>query len=195
MGKSAIPKSLIMLPEFALHKQETPCSCGPAATKMALEILGIKVPESELRKRMWTNSLLGTPPSLLARAYQGYLRENGINLRVRVRSGQSVTTDTLLASLQAGRPVIVSFYTENHFRKGTIVGHYSVVYGIDRDAGYLHLANPFGFKEKIEIDQFWKTTDFRQVEGKMPLLMKLSLKLGALLGIEVPRMVILLEGL
>jgi hypothetical protein len=195
MEKGAVPKSLIMLPEFTLHKQETPFSCGPAAAKMALEIMGIKVPEFELRKKMWTNSVLGTLPTLLARAYQDYLRENGKALRVRVRSGQSITTDTLLASLQKGRPVIVTFFTDNHFRKGTIVGHYSVVYGIDPDAGYLHLANPFGFKEKVEIERFWKSTDFRQVEGKMPFLMKLGLKLAALLRMEIPRTVILLEDL
>ena len=193
MGKNEIHNCPVMLSEFSLQKQETPFSCGPAAAKMALEIMGIKVPEAELRKRMWTNSILGTLPGLLSRAYQSYLSENGIGLRARVRSGPSVTTDALLDSLRKGRPVIVTFFTENYFRKGTIVGHYSVIYGIDGEVRHFHLANPFGFKETVEVDRFWKTTDFRQVDGKMPLLIKLGLKLGRLLGLFVPRTVILLE--
>ena len=85
-----------------MHKQETLVSCGPASVKMALEILGIKISESELRKRMRTNTILGTLYGFLRNAYENCLKENGMDLRVRILSGPSVTGETLAESLAKG---------------------------------------------------------------------------------------------
>ena len=193
MENNNIPGSSIQLSGFTPHKQETPVSCGPASVKMALEILGIKISESDLRKRMKTNPILGTLYGFLRRAYECCLKENGMDLRVRILSGPSVTSSTLAESLAKGWPVIVSFFTENHFRPGTMVGHYSMVCGIDEEAGKVYLANPFGSEEIIDIDRFWKMTEYDLSEGETPLFMKLSIKLGKLLGIIVPRTVFVLE--
>ena len=73
MEKNEIPGPPIMFSNFVLHEQEVPFSCGPASAKMALKIPGIEVPESELRKRMWTNPLMGTLYGFLRRAYERYL--------------------------------------------------------------------------------------------------------------------------
>jgi hypothetical protein len=183
----------IKLSGFTLHKQETPVSCGPASVRMALEILGIKISEPELRKRMRTNPVLGTLYGFLRKTYERCLNENGVALKVRILSGPSVTGKTLTESLAKGWPVIVSFFTENHFRPGTMVGHYSVVCGIDQDAGTVCLANPFGSEDIIDIDRFWSMTEYDLSEGQTPFFMKLSIKLGKLLGIIVPRTVFVLE--
>jgi len=193
MDENKTSGSAITLSGFELHKQETPFSCGPASTKMALEIMGIKVAESDLRRLMRTNSMTGTLYGFLKRAYERCLRENGKDLRVRILSGDSVTARTLVESLKKGRPLIVSFFTENHFRPGTMVGHYSVVYGIDEEAGKVFLANPFGSKDAVDMERFWKTTEYDLSEGETPFLMRLSILLGRLLGIIVPRTIFVLE--
>jgi ABC-type bacteriocin/lantibiotic exporter with double-glycine peptidase domain len=178
---------------FTLHKQETPVSCGPASAKMALEILGIKISESELRKRMKTNIVLGTLYGFLRRTYERCLKENGVNVQVRILSGPSVTSEVLAESLAKGWPVIVSFFTENHSRPGTMVGHYSVVYGIDERAGKVYLANPFGSEDIIDIDRLWKMTEYDLSEGKTPFFMKLSIRLGKFMGIIAPRTIFVVE--
>lgn len=193
MEKNEILGFPITFSNFALHKQETPFSCGPASAKMALEMLGIEVPESELRKRMWTNPLMGTLYGFLRRAYERYLQENGMGLKVRILSGSSVTTQTLAESLEKGRPVIVSFFTENHFKPGTMIGHYSVVCGIDEEAGKVYLANPFGSKDTVELDEFWKMTEYDLSQGKTLFFVRVSIKLGKLLGIVAPRTIFVLE--
>lgn len=193
MKDEEMSDSQIRLSNFALHKQETPFSCGPASTKIALETQGIKITESELRKRMRTNSFTGTLYGALRRAYQQCLHEKGKSFTVRILSGPSVTVRTLVDSLQKGRPVIVSFFTENHFRPGTMVGHYGMVYGIDEEEGTVDLANPFGSRDVIELEQFWKMTEYDLSKGNTPFFMKLSIRLGKLFGIVKPRTVYVLE--
>jgi hypothetical protein len=193
MGNDTIAGSPIKLSGFSLHKQETPVSCGPASAKMALEILGVRISEPELRKRMKTNAVFGTLYGFLRREYERCLKENGVNMRVRILSGPSVTGPVLAESLAKGWPVIVSFFTENHFRPGTMVGHYSVVCGIDEDAGKVYLANPFGSEDVVDMDRFWRMTEYDLSEGKTPFFMKLSIKLGKLLGIITPRTVFVLK--
>jgi len=193
MEADDVAGSLIKLSGFALHKQETPFSCGPASAKMALETLGIGVSEAELRKRMKTNPILGTLYGLLRRAYESCLQEHGMKMKVRIRSGSSVTGNTLAESLAKGRPIIVSFFTENHFRPGTMVGHYSMVCGIDEEKGKVYLANPFGSEDVIDLDRFWKMTEYDLTESTTPFFTKLSIKLGKLLGIVTPRTIFVLE--
>jgi hypothetical protein len=160
---------------------------------MALEIMGIRVSEPELRRKMRTSSLWGTSPGMLKRVYQEYLRENGAGLKVRVLCGATVTTGMLIESLQKGRPVIVSFYTENHFDPGMMVGHYAVVYGIDTEADNVYLANPFGSKDEVELKRFWKMTEYDLSEGRTSCFMKFSLLLGKLFGMIKSRTVFVLE--
>jgi hypothetical protein len=183
----------LMLGGFDVHKQETPVSCGPASVLMALEMMGITVPESRLRRKMHTSKLWGTMPGMVKRGYQRYLRKGGFNLNVRILSGRAVTTHTLAESLQKGRPVVVSFYTENHFNPGNIVGHYAVVCGIDESAGKVYLANPFGTKDELDLDRFWKMTEYDLSDGKTSFGMKLALILGKLIGMVKPRLVFVLE--
>ncbi len=185
--------SALMLKGVRIHKQETPVSCGPASVLMALEIMGISMPESKLRRKMHTNRLWGTLPGMMKRGYQRYLRKKGINLKVRILSGPAVNTRTLVESLQKGRPVVVSFYTENHFNPGNMVGHYSVVCGIDENASMIYLANPFGTKDEIELDRFWKMAEYHLSDGKTSLGMKLALMFGKLIGMVKPRMIFVLE--
>lgn len=193
MGERDTGGSAIMLSGFTLHKQETPVSCGPASAKMALEIMGVHISEAELRMRMKTNRFLGTMLRSLRKGYKRSLRENGIDLHVRTLSGPLVTTRTLVESLEKGRPVIACFFTENHFRPGTMVGHYAVVCGIDPDAGKVYLANPFGTEDEVDIDQFWKSTEFDLSEGKTPFFGKLLMRLGLLFRLLMPKTVIILE--
>jgi hypothetical protein len=67
------------------------------------------------------------------------------------------------------------------------------VYGVDDDAGKVYLANPFGSEDIFDIDRFWRMTEYDLSEGETPFFMKLSIKLGKLLGIIVPRTVFVLE--
>lgn len=182
-----------MLEGVRIHKQETPVSCGPASVLMALDMMGVRIAESRLRKKMHTNRLWGTLPGSLMRVYQHYLRKHDINLRVQKLSGPNVTADTLIDSLQKDRPVIVSFYTENHFDPGHMVGHYAVVCGVDENAGTVYLANPFGTKDEIELGRFWKMTEYDLSDGRASFWMKLDLMLGKLLGMVKPRTVFILE--
>ena len=193
MGVNNTGGSATVLTGFTLHKQETPVSCGPASAKMALQILGIEVPEAELRRRMRTNSLVGTPTGFLRRGYQACLQNSGMSLRVRVLSGSSVTSRTLVESLERGRPVIACFLTENHFRPGTMVGHYSVIYGIDVDANTIRLANTFGSKDTVELERFWEMTEFDLTDGYIPFFQKLLMRLGKLFRMVVPRTIVVLE--
>jgi hypothetical protein len=156
-------------------------------------MLGVEITESKLRRKMHTNRLWGTLPGMLKRSYQRYLRKNGIALQVRMHNGSAVTTDTLIKSLQKGRPVVVSYYTENHFSPGNMVGHYAVVCGLNEENGTVFLANPFGTKDEVDLERFWKMTEYDLSEGTTSRGMKLALILGKLLGMIRPRNVFVLE--
>lgn len=158
----------VLLEDFTVHKQETPYTCGPAAARMSLEYLGHKLSEAEIKKRMNTSALLGTSHGQLYRAYLKYLAEFNTGLEASIIRGVEATNRVVMESLHNNLPLIASFITENHFKPGTSVGHYAVIIGMDPAANTFTLANPFGYKETVDIDKFWRLAEWRPGPGDLP---------------------------
>ncbi len=168
----------LILAGFPLYKQETPFSCGPCSARMCLEYLGHEVEEAELRKRARTNKHAGTIPAMLARAYNDVLTELGAGLTARMLTGPAADDAVIRNSLAQGLPIVISFLDENAFRPGTLIGHYSVVYG--HDQAEVMIANAFGRRETIALERSWKMVAFDPGGEPMPASMTLGLALRLL---------------
>lgn len=166
-------------------------SCGACSVRMALEYLGRGLPESLVRRRVRTSRRVGTLPGLLLRGCQELLDESGLGLRVRMVRGARADTGTVVESLRQGLPVICSYLAENHFRPGTLIGHYSVIFGASAGAREFIIANPFGGVDRVPADEFWKMTEFDFKAARMPV--PFSMRLGKAARILTPRTLFVFE--
>ena len=178
-----------LLENFPIYKQETPYTCGPAAARMVLEYLGHPLPEAELKRRMHTTPLLGTSPGQELKGLNYYLAQFHTGLLAKAVKGAAATNPVVLTSLQARLPVIASFITENYFKPGTLVGHYSVLIGYNPAAEEFTLANPFGYTFTINTARFWRLADWKPSPGDLPEGVK-DLKVP---WVPFPRTLIVLE--
>jgi hypothetical protein len=158
----------VVLKSFPVRKQETPYTCGPASVRMVLEFLGHRIPEEEIAERMGTSKRFGTSHGRLKRAYNKYLDELETGLLAKTIRGKAATENSVADSLDAGLPVIASFLTENHFNPGTAVGHFCVIIGVNLKTLIFTMANPFGYKEKVDIDLFWRLAGWNPEKGDIP---------------------------
>ena len=179
----------IRLENFPLRKQETPYTCGPAAARMVLEYLGHPVPEAEIKKRFGTNPVIGTSNGQELRGLNRYLAEFKLGLAAKMLKGEAVTNEVVRQSLEARLPVLASFLTENFFKPGTEVGHYSVIIGFDPSADEFTLANPFGYLAQVNTAQFWRLAEWRPKPGDLPA----GVKHAKGLPIPLKRTIIVLE--
>ena len=187
-GSLAGQGSPIILENFPVYKQETPFTCGPSSVRMTLEFLGHPLPEKDIARRMGTKKMIGTSHGMLIRAYRKYLAELETGFTVEKITGKAATEDAVESSLKQGLPIIASFLTENHFKPGTSVGHYCVIIGIDREKKEFTLANPFGYKESIGIDHFWRLAEWNPGPGDIP-----GVKNPKILPFRLPRTLVVLE--
>jgi len=173
---------------FELYKQETPMSCGAASARMVLSYLGMEVTEEELRGKMKLNKRIGILPFMLKKGLNNILREKGSELTAVEKSGEELPLQIIKESLRDDRPVIASFLAENHFRPGTLVGHYSVIIGLDEDNNEIMLANPFGWEETMSVSEFKEKAAY-DAGRKTPF----AVKAGKFLGLLKPHTLWVLE--
>ncbi len=179
-----------LLNDFPLHKQETPYTCGPASARMVLEFLGHPVPEYDIAKRMGTMKSLGTMPGQLLGGLNHYLAEFDTGLEAVTLRGGDASESAVAQYLEKGLPVIASFYTENFFKPGTRVGHYAVIIGVDFAKGEFTLANPFGYKEQVDIERFWRLAQWAPEPGDIPNVKKQTRPLP----FKLPKALVVLSG-
>jgi len=158
----------VVLKGFPVRKQETPYTCGPASVRMVLEFLGHKILEEEIAERMGTSKQFGTSHGRLKRAYNKYLNELETGLLAKTVRGKDVYVNLVADSLDMGLPVIASFLTENHFNPGTAVGHFCVIIGVNLKTRLFFMANPFGYREEVDIDLFWRLARWNPGKGDIP---------------------------
>ncbi|HUT54144.1 MAG TPA: C39 family peptidase [bacterium] len=157
-----------VLDPFPLHKQETPYTCGPASLRMALEFLGHPLPEKEIARAMGTLSLTGTSPFGMHLAANHYLKKLSTGLRARDKIGKAATNDVIFSSISRKLPVIFTWLTENAFKPGTAVGHYSVIIGFDEARREFTIANPFGTIHPLDFDRFRRLAAWDPLPEDMP---------------------------
>lgn len=130
---------------FPYYKQETAYTCGAAAMRMILEMLGIKKTEKQIVNLLGTNKVRGTWnkdfPSL-AEKYK---------LNYTVKRNASIAD--MKSCLKQGYSVIACYYYPHEK-----VDHYSVVKKID--SGKIYFWDPwFGPKHDYTLKKFktiWK---------------------------------------
>jgi len=166
-----------VLQNFPLFKQETHYTCGPASVRMCLAFLGHKLPEKEIAKRMHTSSILGTAPWQLVPAYNKYLKEFNAGLTAKEKKGKDANNQVIFDSIKINRPVIFSWLTENCFKPGTSIGHYSVIIGFDQDKKEFTIADPCGSFHPLGFDQFWHLAAWSPKTGDLPNLKKTPVSL------------------
>ena len=161
-------ESAAVLNHFPLHKQETPYTCGPASLRMVLEFLGHKVPEHEIARAMGTTSLTGSSPFGMHLAANHYLKKFKTGLSAHDKIGPAATNDVIFASILAKLPVIFTWLTENAFKPGTEVGHYSVIIGFDQARREFTIANPFGMIHPLDFDRFRRLAAWDPLPEDLP---------------------------
>ncbi len=164
---AAGPASLL-LANFPLHKQETPYTCGPASLRMVLEYLGHPLAEPEISQRMGTSPKLGTSFLQMHSCYNQYLKDFKIALAAHDKIGKAANNDLIFNSLGKDRPVIFTWLVENYFKPKTLVGHYSVLIGFDRNRSEFTIANPFGSIHPIAFDRFWRLASYSPKPDDIP---------------------------
>lgn len=116
------------------HEQETEFTCGPAALKMVMQYHGDCIGERRLRKYTKTTSTLGTNHQKLITAS----RKLGYHCFVK----QNARPHEVKYFINKGFPTIINWQEPD-----TSDGHYSVIFGYERDYFYVH--DPYSPHRKI----------------------------------------------
>lgn len=128
------------------YKQKTVYTCGPAAMRMVLSSLGIKVSEEKLAKLLSANKIRGT--------YHKYFPEVAEKYKLKHFSEENGTIKDLRRFHKEGWAIIVclidrAFYPHENF------DHYAVLKKIDKR--HVYLLDPFfGENERYELADFNK---------------------------------------
>ena len=135
-----------MKAKFPFHKQETCYTCGAAATRMALEFVGIKKSERQVVKILGTNKIRGT-------WHRGFpiVAEKFKLIHVSMRNSK---IEDLKRYQKDGFAVILCYFLPTEK-----VDHYSVLKNIDKK--FIYFWDPwFGPDHKYSLKYFnnaWKS--------------------------------------
>lgn len=127
---------------FSFHKQESKYTCGTASMRMALESVGIKKSEKQIKKLLGTNRVGGTWHRDFPRLAENY--------KLNYIAKRNSSINDLKEYQKKGFTIIVCyFYPEEKS------GHYSILKKIDDKNIYLW--DPwFGPKHRYSLDYFKK---------------------------------------
>jgi hypothetical protein len=143
--------------------------------RMALESLGVNVPEATLAKSAMTLPW-GTLHWTEASALNQYVKPLG--LHADMVSDAPDEYQQIKDSLAQDRPVVFLWATGNDFEGGAPCLHYSVLTGIDEKAGTVSIANPFGYMQTVPIADWWKR--FSLAQEDLPTAGKIAVDTGIL---------------
>ncbi|MEW6203325.1 MAG: C39 family peptidase, partial [bacterium] len=139
------------LPDFTIYKQETDHTCGPAAVRMALDFLGLKVSEHEIARRCLTHPV-GTLHWTLRAGFNHFLRKIGYT--VRMTGNDKNIYAHIVKQLELALPTIFIYATIDEFHPPKKVTHYGVIIGINEPSGTIKFANPFGRIDEMPVTEW-----------------------------------------
>jgi hypothetical protein len=166
---------VILLTGFPVYKQETDHTCGPATVRMILEYLGLRVSEPHLAARCATHPL-GTLHWTVRVGFDHFLRKIGYTVKMEGDPPEVYTR--IKQSLKQNLPVMFIFAVEDHFHPGKKVTHYGALIGVDEPARTVTFANPFGYIETMDIEEWWGR--FSLIPEYMPADQQIAMRIGAL---------------
>lgn len=115
--------------------------CGPAYLKIVLDHYGLKVSQTELKKRLRSNIILGTSVKDIILVSKEFGFE-------AVHKKDS-SFDEVKSLLEKNIPIIISWFTPSK------ASHFSIIYNIDKD--FVYLIDPEkGMKVKYGLNEFDK---------------------------------------
>lgn len=135
IGAMAVKKEKILLVPVKPSRQENGYECGLSSVMTILNSLGLKQRKDTLKKRLGTSSKVGTHPERI----KTFLKE----MDLKFRETHGATLGDLESRLKRQRLCLVVYQAWGSHRDYERMesGHYSVVFGFERD--YLWLADPF----------------------------------------------------
>lgn len=167
---------MIKLDNFPIRRQQTPYTCGYATISMISSFLGKQMEEEEIPKGFLFKMVKGLLPSQFIRTFERCLPDYSIELRT---APKEVIVETIFQQLKDAIPVPIVYSTVNDFDRPNLVTHYAIVMGIDERKTKVVLANPFGFEEILEIEDFLDKMAYRNYTEK-PFKVRIALLLGIL---------------
>lgn len=167
---------MIKLEDFPIRRQQTPYTCGYATIGMISSFLGKQIEEEEIPLGFLFKMMKGLLPSQFIRTFERCLPDYSIELRT---APKEIIVETIFQQLKDGIPGPIIYSTVNDFDKPNLVMHYAIVIGIDERKAKVVLANPFGYEEILELEDFLEKMAYRNYTEK-PFAIRLALLLGTL---------------
>ncbi|MCK4714153.1 MAG: hypothetical protein KAT35_01140 [Candidatus Aenigmarchaeota archaeon] len=168
--------ALIKLKGFPIRKQNTPLTCGYSAISMLSSFLGKGVREDEIPKGFSFRMIKGLAASQFIKGFEHYVQGYSMELVTPERKDIS---GVILKQLKKGLPVPFLFSTENPLDNDTMYPHYSIATGMDTEKKIITFANPFGYEEKLKMQDFLDKLEFKNYEN-IPFKFRFGLFTGML---------------
>jgi hypothetical protein len=166
----------VLLDGFRIYKQPNSWSCGPTTIKM----VAAYIYENTKVNQNYNETLLANRKSgMLPKTFEKYLGECliGYDVELRCNISDSILLKSIYGQLKKGLPVPVYFSTINQWDKPNYDTHYSVVIGLDFKKESVTIANAYGFKEEVGLNDFLESLKYENYKNE-PLGFRLATMTG-----------------
>ncbi len=145
-------------------------SCGYAIIEMVSTFLGDRVSEKELFDDY--GKVVTSTGKSFYKEMNKRLPNHKTTMFKHLKNTELI--DKVYFSLKKGMPIPFEWAAK---KDGKWTLHYSLVVGLDIKADRIYVLNPYGYQEKINLEEFFKRTSFLAYSD-MPIYLKLAFSLG-----------------
>jgi len=149
----------MILENFKLVQQEKVNTCGYAAAAMVVSFLEHKeFSEEDFAQIHSFDPEKGIGIMDVMEVYKKTLTEYSAQI---IYGSQEEMIKKIDESLQKNIPLHILYYTENLMTDSSMVLHYAVLIGFDKDENHYVIADPYGSFKNIQAGDFFCSISFR----------------------------------
>ncbi len=148
---------LLKLNNFDIQQQKKSYTCGYSSLSMVSNYLGCKVEEEDLEEEL-PLGCFGAIPTKFLKLFRKHLPNYKIKLKFMHKTKFIKMVEN---QLKKNIPIPFIYLAKNKFENPELVGHYSVIIGLDKQNLKFYVADPFEQNEReIAYEEFFKELSF-----------------------------------
>lgn len=165
---------LLKLNNFHIQQQKKSYTCGYASLSMISDFLGSKVEEEDLEEEL-PLGYFGATPSKFLKLSRKYLSNYNIKFKFIHKNKFIKMVEN---QLEKNIPIPFLYLAKNKFGNPELVGHYSVIIGIDKQNSRFYVADPFAEnKREIAFEELFKELSFCKAAKDNTIIMYRFIKI------------------
>lgn len=164
---------MIKLEDFLMQMQKTCYTCGYSSLSMVCDFLGTKIEEEEFEKEL-PYGYFGITPFKVNKLFNSHMP----NYKAKWRFiSEKKLARIVEKQLKDNLPVPFLCLAKNKFGTPILVGHFSVIFGMDKENSMFYIADPFiGCEKEMTYEELFNELSFREASKNNTLFVYRVLK-------------------